>query len=128
MKKAPVKASPRLKYAVFSPSPWKWEMCVFHGGTKDQFAASVKKHIDADIGDTISGAMGYCYVEMDKPVMVWVHDIGDIPTLVHELIHAVFGMLNGRGLTHSKDSEEAFTYSLEAVLKAIMANKKWEAA
>lgn len=60
-----------------------------------------------------------------KPVMVWVHDIRDVATLVHELIHAVWGMMRYRGVTYNHEGEEAYTYTLESLLRKILAQKKW---
>lgn len=113
-----------MKYAVFSTSPWKWDWCVFHGGTPADFAAAVSKQLGAEV-KPITDAQGQCYIEEGKPVMVWVEALSDIPTLSHELIHGVFGMLNARGLTHTRESEEAFCYTHEALLRAILANRKW---
>lgn len=113
-----------MKQAFFMADPWKWEVGIFHGGTGREFAALVKRLADADVGE-ISGAQGYCFIEDGKPVMVWVHSLADVPTLVHELIHATFGLMRLRGMTYSADGEEAYTYTLEALLRHILNQRKW---
>jgi len=41
----------------------------------------------------------------------------DIPTLTHEIEHAVFFILNRVGITHTKESDEIFSYYQAYVMK-----------
>lgn len=116
-----------MKQAFFMVMPWKWEIGIFHGGTAADFAAVLKREFDEDLGD-ISGSQGFCCRKPGQPVLVWVHSLKDTPTLVHELMHATFGIVSGRGVTYSGDSEEAYTYTLENILRQIQAQKTWKNA
>jgi hypothetical protein len=91
-----VKRSP-LKTIVVSCEPWNWTMLVVLGGTHADLVRYVKKlGIDADVNDQ---SIGHTFVHAGKPVVVWCQTC-DIVVLVHELIHGVFGMLEGRGVKH----------------------------
>lgn len=60
------------------------------------------------------------------PVVIWIRDIKNIATLVHELMHAVFFIFRDRGIVLTRESEEAYTYTTAHLLRKIMAQKKWK--
>lgn len=106
---------------------WKWQGCVFVGGTSEDFKAWAKKHLDADI-TTGSNAAGHAYVEYGKPWLVWVDTLKNVPALAHEALHVAAGILEGRGLEYSKASEEAYTYTMEYIIRQALDAKKWRNA
>jgi hypothetical protein len=106
-------------------NPWKWEVCFIQGGTEAQVTKYVQEQgWDGDVSMQ-DGAMGHCWVRLGSPVVVWVQSVRDVPSLVHEIMHAVFGMFEARGLKHSRESEEAYTYTVEDLLRRVLEAKKW---
>lgn len=105
--------------------PWKWEGAVIVGGSPDDFKRYAKKYIDADV-ENGPNAAGHTYVEYGKPWLIWVASLRDIPCLAHEALHVACGVLEGRGLAHAKASEEAYTYTMEDILRQTLNAKKWK--
>jgi len=112
----------------FVLAPWKWEVSVIVGGTPAaalEFVHGTLKLYDADFAEW---ALGWSFVQAGKPAVLWVHDASDIPTLVHEAIHVTSGILQARGLKHTPESEEAYTYTVESLLRAILECQEWDVA
>jgi hypothetical protein len=105
--------------------PWKWQGVLVAGGTIAQFAALVKRDAGADI-DASPYSAGHAYVEYGKPWYLWVESIDDVPSLAHEAFHVTSGVLEGRGLKLSHESEEAYTYTLSHILTHAVNRKGWE--
>lgn len=106
---------------------WQWDGTVLTGGTAAEFnellaslAYVAKEEDDGSIGKHTAGA---CYVDEGKPWLIWVEDPKDLETLVHEALHVVFRVLGSRGLTHSESSEEAYTYTLDAITRRVKGAK-----
>lgn len=55
-------------------------------------------------------------VEADGYTLLWVkrlpESISDYGSLIHEIEHCTFEILNSRGIKHTDDSDEAFAYLL----------------
>lgn len=102
--------------------PWKWQGAVLVGGTSTEFAAWAKTYADADI-ETGSNAAGHAYVEYGKPWLLWVESLENIPALAHEALHVTNGVLEGRGLKPCEASEEAYTYTMEDILRQTLSAK-----
>jgi hypothetical protein len=106
--------------------PWKWEICFLQGGTREQLDRYVKEIGWGDDETGLSdGSAGHCWVKAGTPIVVWVESLENVPALVHEIMHAVFGMFEARGLKHSRESEEAYTYTVEDLLRRVLGAKKW---
>lgn len=103
---------------------WKWEGCVCVGGRSTDFKAWAKKFIGADV-TTGSNAAGHAYVEYGKPWLLWVESLKNVASLAHEALHVTAGILEGRGLTYGAPSEEAYTYTMEFIIRRALAAKKW---
>jgi hypothetical protein len=103
---------------------WKWEGCVLTGGRSTDFKDWAKKYIDADI-TTGANAAGHAYVEYGKPWLIWVDTLKNLPALAHEALHVASGILEARGLKFGLDSEEAYTYTMEQIIRQTLAAKKW---
>lgn len=55
-------------------------------------------------------------VEETGYTLIWLskfpESVGDYGSLIHEIEHCTFDILNSRGVKHSDDSDEAFAYLL----------------
>lgn len=118
-----------MKYISVMLMPWKWEGLVCVGGSPDDFKRYAKTMIEADI-QTGSNSAGHAYVEYGKPFLLWVESLKNIPALAHEALHVTCGILEARGLKHHDASEEAYTYTMEDILRQTLDAKpsKWVAA
>jgi hypothetical protein len=114
-----------LREVVALAIPWKWEVAVLQGGTPTQIERYVRANGWTGDFTLLESHIGHCWVQDGMPVIVWVHAIADVPTLVHELMHAVFGMFAARGLKHGPDSEEAYTYTVEDLLRRVLRAQRW---
>ncbi len=110
-----------MKEATFRVGLWKIDVIVLHGGSEADFRAYVQEGFQHRL-EPASYALGRCYFKPleDIPPILWVHDLADVATLVHELQHVVFGMLEFRGLKLAPESEEAYTYTTEVILRGIL--------
>lgn len=105
--------------------PWKWDGMVLIGGSPDDFKTFAKREIGADV-ETGSNSAGHAYVEYGKPWLLWVDSAKNVPALAHEALHVTAGVLLGRGLKHCANSEEAYTYTMEDILRqALDKRTKW---
>lgn len=118
--------TPKLKACdVFMPL-WKWDGIVIVGGQSCDFAAWAKRSLDANI-TTADHATGHGYVEMGKPWLIWLESIENIPSLAHEALHVTAGVLEARGIWHHESSEEAYTYTMEHIIRTALSTKRWRA-
>ncbi len=116
------KKTPSLKYTAIALMPWKWEGVVAQGGSEDDFVR-LAKQLGVEIYPT--GAQGKACVEDGKPWLLWVQSPGDTATLAHEALHVTSGVLEQRGLRHTNESEEAYTYTMEDLMRQVFATKRW---
>jgi hypothetical protein len=108
-------------YTQTVPVPiWNWDVVAFYGTDKAQLQRTLQP---LGIACDCPSAIGHTWVVEDTPVVLWVKDIADTPTLAHEAMHAVFGMLAARGLKHSAESEEAYTYTVSHILESLRKGK-----
>ncbi len=116
----------RARFATFTAQPWRHQIGILHGPVKP-CKAWVATTFGKDVAAMIEeGNAGMTYRDRDCPVLIWLKDINSIPTLVHELLHAVFFILEDKGLSLSEDSEEAYTYTTGDLLTQILERKKWK--
>lgn len=106
---------------------WKWEGCVCVGGRSADFKAWAKKYADVDVS-TGSYAAGHAYVEYGKPWLIWIESLKNTAALAHEALHVTGGILEARGLKYGEASEEAYTYTMECIMRQTMTAKKWRTA
>jgi hypothetical protein len=104
--------------------PWKWDGVVVIGGTSAQFATYAKKKYNVDI-ESGAHAAGHAYVAYGELWLIWVETLTNLPELAHEALHVVSGVLEARGFKHTHESEEAYTYTMEDLLRQVLACKKW---
>jgi hypothetical protein len=113
-----------VKRARFLLAPWKWEVVIFVGGKPAEVEREVRRiGIDIQSGELRDGSTGHTWMLIGAPAVLWVRTLRDIPTLAHECYHVVHGMLEGRGVKSCEASEEAFTYTLESLMRGILSCK-----
>lgn len=98
---------------------WKWQGCVLVGGTSKDFAAWAKTYIGADISAS-EGEAGRAYLEKNQPWLLWVESLTNVATLAHEALHIAGGVLDARGLKYTAESEEAYTYTMELIVRSTL--------
>jgi hypothetical protein len=113
-----------MKFTLVRLMPWKWDGAVVVGGTPAEFRAWAKRYIDAEI-DNGPNSAGHAYVYYGKPFLIWVESLKNIPALAHEAMHIAHGVLEGRGVKHNESSEEAYTYTMEDLIRQVLTAKKW---
>lgn len=117
--------STRTLKACDVPMPlWKWDGIVLVGGQSADFTAWAKRSLAVDI-ETRDHAAGHAHVEMGKPWLIWLEALANVPTLAHEALHVTAGVLEARGLKHHESSEEAYTYTMEHIMRTVLDAKKW---
>lgn len=114
-----------MRFLELTLSVWKWEGVVFVGGSPSEYEAHAREEfgVNANVG---SQSLGHTYVEYGKPWLLWVQSLDRVATLAHEALHVTSGVLEARGLKHTPESEEAYTYTMEAIINATLTAKKWE--
>ena len=112
----------KLKGQAFNLDPWKFCVIVFHGEPK-LFQDYAKKKYKEEID--LEHSLGYTMFTPGAPIIVWLKDLKNITTMSHELLHATSFILRDRGLKHTYDTEEAYTYTFTDLLDKVMKNKRW---
>lgn len=116
------KISP-MEQTHFMLMPWKWQGAVVRGGTPADFARWVKTYLGADI-NVHENNEARAYVQIGHPWVIWVRSTENIPALAHEALHVAAGVLESRGLKFSNDSEEAYAYTVEDIMRRTL-KAKW---
>lgn len=111
-----------IKFAIFKTPPWNCDVSVAYGSPElfTKFALEAYNFKCEIYG------LGHTFTETGMPVVIFVEDLKHIPTLVHELMHAVFFILGDRGVGYCAESEEAFTYTVGQLLTDVLACKIWK--
>lgn len=113
-----------MKTKVIRLSLWKWDGVLVAGGTAEDFAAFAKRDIKAVV-DVGTHSAGHAYVEYGRPFALWVESLDNVPALAHEALHITSGVLEARGLKHTPESEEAYTYTMEAIIREALRRQGW---
>ena len=103
---------------------WKWHGTAFVGGSLAQFASIVKQDVGGDV-NVEDYHTGYTYLAPGVSWFLWVDSLDNVPTLAHEAFHVASGILEARGLALSRDSEEAYTYTLEHIMRQVLDKHGW---
>lgn len=104
---------------------WKWDGVVLVGGTSTDFTTYAKAEHNLTI-ESNEFAMGHAYVQPGTVWLLWVTSLDDLAALAHEALHVVSGILESRGLTHDGASEEAYTYTMEYIIRTTLTAKARE--
>lgn len=106
-----------LQRALIQSSPYNWDIVCLKGGTAKQATDVVEREWGET--DTLiyrDTAQGYTWMEKGKVIVVWAKDEYDISTITHELMHATFRIMEGRGVQYSRKGEEAYTYLFSSLV------------
>lgn len=75
-----------------------------------------------DIPAGVSGRFIGTFSDVYKSIaIVWIRPSSGLPVLVHELMHVVTYVLNGRGVSLCDQSDEAYCYYIEWLLRTAIA-------
>ena len=122
----PATAEP-FRFILVTLSLWKWAGAIAVGGSSEDLKAFAKTQ-DIDIDANGATEVGRAYVEIGKPWLLWVESLENIPALAHEALHVASGVLEARGLKHTPESEEAYTYTMESIIRTALTATEWETA
>lgn len=117
-----------LRAKIVTLAIWKWQGMVLAGGTEEGFVAFARQLVGQDIEKSDTGAAGRAYARPSGPWLLWVESLADFPALAHEALHIAAGILEMRGIKHSAESEEAYTYTMEFVLREALNEDGWAEA
>lgn len=115
-----------IREATFRLDPWKWDVVVLHGEGRPGDLERYVKGLGIPEPNVGVHANGHAWVWYGVVAIMWVKSLKMVPELVHEVVHVVSGILEGRGMKFTRDSEEAYTYAVEHLLRMILAQKKWD--
>lgn len=120
----------RLKRMVCRLETWKHDVLVLVGGTELQAEAEVVRFLRLpERVVQVGTAIGRTWRFDDQPTAMWmrsIHRPSDMPILMHEAWHAVSHILRSRGVEPSAKSEEAFCYTAEELVRAVLTCRKWQ--
>lgn len=105
---------------------WKWAGWLVQGGTFKDFKSWMLRSFNYEIDDI--EATGCAMIHPGYPWVLWVEDIEDVATLSHEALHVTTDVLQSRGIILSRDSVEAFTYTMEDVIRQALDRRGWRKA
>ena len=88
-----------------------------------EFADFYKEVTGDKFDDDSSVFCGHCINTPNAEICIWVKDRNDMPTLVHELLHATQFALFSRCWVNNKESETP-AYYLEFLLKSFTESNK----
>jgi hypothetical protein len=98
----------------------KWMNRVFKigdGSVKGLIELNLHSGEMVSIGYTDGPGLKACVIKMPG---VWKERFENITTLVHEAAHVTFKILSSKGLKHNEETEEAFCYFQESIVKRLV--------
>ena len=120
-----------MKETTVDLSVWNCQVYAIWDCTASDAADVFKKNgVDMDVIDQIAGSTSdgmTLFPDSGAPI-IWVRcgldSIPGISVLCHEAVHAANDILIGRGLNHTLETEEAFAYTVENIVReTLYANK-----
>lgn len=103
---------------------WHTDLYVFFGEDKDKCLKELNKAKKGKINpsslyttrETMESASGvFIQSVVDYYNLLWMpvlpHTIGEFATLIHEIEHATFYILDNAGMVHTKESDEAYAHT-----------------
>lgn len=118
------------------PGVWSWECQIYHArfallvcepeaiqaGLREALPDNVADHLWAECYrrglDDCNGRYAGTVRFGRHMATIWLRpETASVPILAHEALHAVWDVLGRKGLYLSNESEEAFTYYLEWMLR-----------
>ena len=110
-------------------SLWRAHGMLLKGGTADtaiRLAEEVSGHkLSDEDKDGIKSAAGVAFVDAE-PWIMWAKDENNVGEIAHELFHVTSHIMRTRGLTLSRDSEEAYAYTLTYLTNMFFDKTGWK--
>jgi len=97
------------------------EYLVMAGGSFERFKRRCDAFLGCDSEITEGGCTAKTVIHTAKPKIAFYFKYRPIPadTLAHEAFHAVYAVMNGKGVVLNDGSEETFTYYLAWIVNQI---------
>lgn len=114
----------RIKFV--SLSIWQWDGAIIRGSW-DAYRAWAQKSSNAEpsvFDDGGEAPAGHAWVQAGRPWLLWT-ETADPAVLAHEALHVTAGVLGARGLSFTPESEEAYTYTMMAIMAEAISAKGW---
>jgi len=89
------------------------------GWKENEIVNYCKKRLKHEL-ENISESDGKCieiFNDSKHAILIWTRDKSDIPSLVHEVVHAAGWIMQKRGWTYDYDNDEPFTYLVQSIMK-----------
>ena len=115
-----------MKSKIITMQPWGWDGNLVIGGDPSIFSPKMIRELGLHEYDgALKGLGGWTWLPLGGSWVIWLETITNIPVLAHEGFHMVSGVLETRGLIHTKESEEAYAYTLQSFLEQALSKKGW---
>lgn len=106
---------------------WGWDGAIVVGGTFHKLTIFLREYIqEAPLVIGQPPPIGYCHLVPAKPWVMWVESLKDPTIVAHEALHITCGVLDSRGVRLVMESEEAFTYTMQHVMRMAYEKKGWK--
>lgn len=114
MKKLKNDMKPKFHY----DNCWRANFWFCLGWNQDAFAFYIKKQFDHEISTKpVNGKTIEFFDKGNHICVVWTRKKRDIPSLVHECLHAAIFTLDMRGVKFDVDNHEPLTYLVESLVR-----------
>lgn len=115
-----------MKSKIITMPPWGWDGNLVIGGDPPAFSPKMIKELGLhEYEGSLKGLGGWTWLPPGGSWVIWLKDLTNFPVLAHEGFHMVSGVLETRGMVHTKESEEAYAYSLQSFLEQALSKKGW---
>lgn len=115
-----------MKSKIITMNPWGWHGNLVVGGDPATFSKKLTRQLGLhEYGGSPKGLQGWTWLPQAQSWIIWVADLENIPVLAHEGLHMVSGILEVRGVSHTKESEEAYAYTLQDFMTQALEQKGW---
>lgn len=100
---------------------------VSYGITADEFLKSVKYHCSVELKETPEDKYGRMTVLYNPDgaeiIWLWLRE-KNVSELAHEALHAVHYDLKNKGMNLTDDSEEAYAYYIQQIIREVLQVEK----
>lgn len=104
---------------------WRSHGVLHKGPSPEPLILEAKLRFGMDLSAVQDTAAGCVAFGPGDPWIMWVQDPDNVGTLAHEAFHAASGLLHSRGMRLCPDSEEAFAYTITAIVEEFTKKKGW---
>jgi len=98
----------------------------FYAGNGEETNKHFREEYNGDKDLIVENYLGLTVYLKNGGILVWCRRRTDIPSLVHELHHAVGQVMNFMGMSYSEDSTEAYAYLAGWLAKEWINDDGWK--